>query len=166
MQWSESIEVRRPLSEVRHAVVDATELLQWSAWPEATGYSCRTEGPDQGVGSTIVFTDSSGVVQGRQTLEAADDRSVDFRLRNRGPLGREMTPRVRFRLADLGDAGTRVCLDFSASAPFPPGLRQLIEAVMARWVRRLHVKDLVQLKAYVEGKNNPDANGTGLSAAT
>ncbi|MFR9806156.1 hypothetical protein ACL02T_28290 [Pseudonocardia sp. RS010] len=37
-------------------------------------------------------------------------------------------------------------LDFRATVPLPLGARQLAELVLARRVRRLHVKDLRQLK--------------------
>lgn len=150
MQWTESVTIERPLARVRQAIADENELLQWSAWPEATGYTCRIDGDGRSVGSAIVFTDRKGTTQGRQILHALDERSVDYRMRNRGPGGREMTPHLTFRLEDVDGARTRVHLDFHAEAPLPPGLRQLVEAAMGRRVRRLHVKDLDQLKAHVE----------------
>ncbi|MGZ8802917.1 MAG: SRPBCC family protein [Mycobacterium sp.] len=153
MEWSESIVVDRPAAEVLRAVADESELLLWSAWPQATGYACAIEGDGRTVGSAIVFTDKKGVVQGRQVLHDVDDHTVDYRLRNRGPGGREMTPHVRFRFDELDGARTRVILDFQAAAPLPPGLRHLVEAIMGRRVRRLHVKDLQQLKQHVESRS-------------
>lgn len=152
MQWTESITIERPLDRVRKAIADENELLAWSAWPEATGYSCAIDGDGRSVGSAIVFTDARGTIQGRQVLHALGDRTVDYRLRNRGPFGQEMTPNLRFRLEDLDGVRTRVHLDFQATAPLPPGLRHLVEAVMSRRVRSLHVKDLDQLKAHVESR--------------
>ncbi|OAN32492.1 SRPBCC family protein [Mycolicibacterium iranicum] len=156
MKWSERITISRPLPEVKQAIVDAEELLAWSAWPEATGYSCRIDGDGRSVGSQIVFTDPHGVVQGRQVLETVRDDVVDFRLHNRGPGGREMHPHLRFRLVDLDGSHTQVHLDFEAEAPLPFGARHVVEAIMGRRVRALHVKDLEQLKAHVE-------NGIGRS---
>lgn len=150
MRWTESVLIARPVAAVQRAIADEHELLKWSAWPDATGYSCRIDGDGRSPGSAIVFTDTKGVTQGRQVLYAADERTVDYRLRNRGPGGREMTPQLTFRLEDIDGRHTRVHLDFSATAPLPPGLRQLVEAAMARRVRRLHIKDLEQLKAYAE----------------
>jgi hypothetical protein len=43
-----------------------------------------------------------------------------------------------------------VHLEFQGRAPLPAPLRQLAEVPLGRWVRRLHVKDLAQLKAHVE----------------
>lgn len=153
MQWSESIAIRRPLPEVKQAIVEAEELLAWSAWPEATGYTCRIEGDGRSVGSQIVFTDPRGIIQGRQVLDSVGDDVVAFQLHNRGPGGREMNPHLRFRLVEVDASHTLVNLDFKARAPLPPGLRHLIEAVMGRRVRALHVKDLEQLKAHVERRN-------------
>lgn len=153
MKWSESITIDRPVGEVRRAVADEHELLRWSAWPEATGYTCAIEGDGRSIGSTIVFTDRRGTVQGRQVLHAVDGHTVEYRLRNRGPGGREMTPHVLYRFDDLDGARTRVHLDFEAVAPLPPGLRHLVEAVMGRRVRRLHVKDLQQLKGHLENSS-------------
>ena len=152
MKWSESIDIDRAATEVLRAVADETELLQWSAWPEATGYTCAIEGDGRSLGSAIVFTDAKGVLRGRQVLHAVGQNSVEYRLRNRGPFGREMTPQVRYRCSDLGDARARVNLDFEAEAPLPPGVRNLVEAVLGRRVRRLHIKDLEQLKAHVESR--------------
>ncbi len=68
MHWTESIDVDRPVPEVRAAIADEHELMQWSAWPEATGYTCSVDGDGISPGSEIVFRDRSGVVQGRQRL--------------------------------------------------------------------------------------------------
>ena len=150
MQWSESIEIGRSREQVHSAIANEHELMRWSAWPAATGYTCAVDGDGCSLGSAIVFTDRKGTEQGRQRLTLVEPDRVHYRLRNRGPLGREMTPQVDFRLEDLAGLRTRVHLDFQASAPLPVGLRQLAEAVIGRRVRALHVLDLQQLKAHVE----------------
>ena len=150
MQWTESIDVDRPVPEVRAAIADEHELMQWSAWPEATGYACAVDGDGRSPGSEIVFRDRSGTVQGRQRLLRATGDRVEYRLRNRVPGGREMTPEVDFRIEDLGGGRSRVHLDFRATPPVPALLRRLVEPLVARRVRALHVRDLEQLKAHVE----------------
>lgn len=152
MQWSESIVVDRPVAQVQRAIDDEHELMRWSAWPQATGFSCAVEGDGRSLGSSIVFRDRRGVEQGRQRLASVQPGRVEYRLRNRGPGGREMTPEVDFRLDDVDGSSTRVHLDFRAAAPLPPGVRQVAEVVLGRRVRALHVKDLQLLKAYVEAK--------------
>ncbi len=150
MEWTESIVIDRPLPVVHRAVADEHELMQWSAWPKATGYTCAVDGDGRSTGSAIVFRDRTGVEQGRQRLTSVEPDRIEYRLRNRGPAGREMTPEVDFRLDDLDGTRTRVHLDFRATAPLPPGARQLAELVLGRRVRRLHVEDLRLLKLHVE----------------
>ena len=150
MRWTESIVIDRPLPQVQAAIADEHELMRWSAWPAATGYTCAVEGDGHSLGSAIVFTDPKGTEQGRQHLTLVQPGRVEYRLRNRGPGGREMTPEVDYRLDDLGGTATRVHLDFCATAPLPPGLRQLAETLLGRRVRALHVEDLRLLKQHVE----------------
>lgn len=152
MEWTESIVVDRPLMQVQRAVADEHQLMRWSAWPEATGYTCAVHGDGSSLGSAIVFTDRRGVEQGRQRLTRVEADRVEYRLANRGPAGREMKPEVDYRLDDLDGSRTRVHLDFRATAPLPPGLRQLAEVLIGRRVRALHVKDLELLKAHVEAQ--------------
>lgn len=150
MQWSESVIVDRPLAEVHPAVADQHQLMRWSAWPEATGFTCAVDGDGTSVGSAIVFRDRRGREQGRQVVEEVSPTLVRNRLRNRGPGGREVRPEVDFRLEALDDRRTRVWLDFRIDPPLPPVLKQVAEAVIRRRVRPLHVRDLEQLKAHVE----------------
>ena len=86
MEWTESIVVDRPLEQVHRAVADEHELMQWSAWPEATGYTCAVDGDGRSPGSTIVFRDQRGVEQGRQRLARVEPGRVEYRLRNRARL--------------------------------------------------------------------------------
>lgn len=152
MEWTESIVVDRPLIQVQRAVADEHQLMQWSAWPEATGYTCAVHGDGYSLGSAIVFTDRRGVEQGRQRLTRIEADRVDYRLVNRGPGGREMRPEVDYRLDDLDGVRTRVHLDFRATAPLPPGLRHVAEVLIGRRVRALHRKDLELLKVHVEAQ--------------
>jgi hypothetical protein len=115
------------LEQVRAAIADEHEVMAWSAWPSATGYTCAVDGDGRSLGSAIVFRDHSGTEQGRQRLTLVEPDRVEYRLRNRGPLGRTMTPEVDFRLDALDASCTRVLLDFRASAPLPPGARHLVE---------------------------------------
>ena len=149
MRWTETITINRPLDEVRRAVADEHALMAWSAWPEATGYACDIEGDGRALGSQIVFRDGRGRERGRQTLTAVTDDRISYRLNNAGPLGREMKPELDFRFAEAGRA-TLVHLDFRADVPLPPPARQLVDSLMGRRVRRLHLRDLRQLKDYVE----------------
>lgn len=159
MQWTETVIIDAPVDIVRAAVRDQRHVMAWSAWPEATGFTCVVEGDAMSVGSQIVFRDRSGTVQGRQRIvDVTDDgatRTVVNELENRGPFGRTMRPRVDFRTTALDDHRTEVALDFAADIPFPRPLRQLIGVGMRRWARGLHRKDLDQLRTYVETADDP-----------
>jgi hypothetical protein len=150
MRWTESIVVERPITQVAASIADENELMRWSAWPQATGYTCSVDGDGTTIGSCIVFRDRQGVEQGRQRLSQSTAERIEYRLTNRGPGGRTMTPEVDFRLQPLGARRTQVFLDFRVEVPLPPILRQLGDAVFGRRVRALHVKDLQQLKQHVE----------------
>ncbi len=150
MRWTETVVVDRPLASVQAAIADEHQLMQWSAWPQATGFTCTVDGDGRSLGSAIVFRDRKGVEQGRQRLTMVSPDRVEYRLLNRGPGAREMTPEVDYRLEPLDPVRTRVHLDFRAEVPLPAGLRHLAEAVLGRRVRALHVKDLDLLKAHVE----------------
>ena len=150
MRWTESVDIDRPMAQVHHAIADEHELMQWSAWPAATGYTCAVDGDGTTPGSAIVFRDGAGVEQGRQRLASVSAARVEYRLRNRGPAGRDMTPEVDFRLDALTPTTTRVHLDFRNEVPLPPPLRQIASRVIGRKVRALHVEDLRLLKDHVE----------------
>ena len=153
MEWTESIDIDRPVQQVHAAIADEHELMRWSAWPRATGFTCAVEGDGRSPGSAIVFRSADGTEQGRQQLARVEPGRVAYRLRNRGPRGRDMTPEVDFRLDPLGVGATRVHLDFRATVPLPPGPRHLAEFLLGRRVRRLHVVDLQQLKDHVETRS-------------
>lgn len=159
MQWTETVIIDAPADVVRAAVGDQRHVMAWSAWPEATGFTCSVEGDATSVGSQIVFRDRAGTVQGRQRIvDVSDDggtRTVVNELENRGPFGRTMRPRVDFRTTALAAQRTQVALDFDADIPLPPPLRQVVGFPLRRWVRGLHRRDLDQLKAYVETADDP-----------
>lgn len=150
MRWTETIVIVASPERVFEALLDQHHVMGWSAWPEATGFECGVEGDGRSPGSEIVFRDKKGVVQGRQRIVDVDGLQVTNRLENRGPLGTTITPRVDFVATPLGDERTRAALDFEAEVPLPFGVRHLVQAAMSRWARKLHVKDLEQLKTYVE----------------
>jgi hypothetical protein len=152
VEWTECIDIDRPIERVRAAVADEHELMRWSAWPQATDFTCAVEGDGRSPGSAIVFRSANGVEQGRQRLARVEPGRVEYRLRNRGPRGREMTPEIDFRFEPIDATATRVHLDFRATVPLPPGARHLVDLLLGRRVRRLHVVDLQQLKAHVEGR--------------
>lgn len=151
MKWTESIVIGRPKAIVYPAVLNQNILMRWSAWPAATGFTCAVQGDGVSPGSQIVFTDKDGAVQGRQTLQSADGTWVRNVMKNRGPRGRDIEPRVDFRVEEITPTSTRVSLDFEVVPPVPAILRPIADRWLTRSIRPLHVKDLEQLKTLVEG---------------
>ncbi|WP_043440777.1 SRPBCC family protein [Arthrobacter sp. L77] len=150
MQWTETITIEAPRDIVYQAVRDQHTLMRWSAWPEATGFTCRVDGDGMSPGSQIVFTDQKGVEQGRQTLVSADPGIVRNTMRNRGPRGRWVSPNVDFHVDPVTPTQTRVSLAFDVDPPVPRIMKPLANRWLRRSIRPLHVKDLQQLKDLVE----------------
>lgn len=141
--------VNRPIEELRPLVSEGDQILEWSAWMEATGYTCSTTGASGEVGSAIEFRNPAGRLQGTQTLtRLTSDQALHQLTAKNGPF--TLRPTVLFRLRALDPARTEVALDFDNPMPVP--LRVLAKLGLERWVRRLHRKDLEQLKAYAESR--------------
>ncbi len=150
--WSESIDIDRPAEEVHNAVLDQQVLMKWSAWPEATGYSCAVDGDGTTPGSSIVFTSPTGEEMGRQTIVQVTDTTVSNQLRNRGPGGRVIEPEVDFRVEPLGRYRSRVLLDFRITPPVPAPLRPIARLFLNLRIRPLHRADLKNLKRLLESE--------------
>jgi carbon monoxide dehydrogenase subunit G len=149
VRWTESIFIEQTPERVLDAIRDQNVLMRWSAWPEATGYTCAVEGDGRSVGSEIVFRSADGTVQGRQRITAIESSAVRNTMRNRGPRGTWVEPTVDFRVEAQG-AGTMVHLDFDVTPPVPRLLHPVANRYLARSIRPLHVEDLRRLKALVE----------------
>lgn len=150
MRWTESILITAPRASVYDAVLDQHTLMDWSAWPEATGFTCRVDGDGRAPGSHIVFSDPDGVEQGRQTLVSEDGAIIRNSLRNRGPRGRWITPAVDFVIEAVSPDQTRVLLNFEVDLPVPGLLKPMAHRWLQRSIRPLHVKDLQQPKDLME----------------
>lgn len=151
MTWTVDIDVNAPLERVFDAAVDQHQVMAWSAWPAATGYSCAVQEQDgRALGATIVFTDPrSGEPAGRQELAATVAPTyVRYELHNPGPGGVMLHPVVEVHLAALDPDRTRVFWRFANQ--LPEGMPEEAQQQMASWVKGLHVKDLEGLKEHVE----------------
>lgn len=60
MTWTETIDIDAPAEDVFDAMLDQDRVMSWSAWPEATGFTCSVEGDSRSPGSEIVFRDKKG----------------------------------------------------------------------------------------------------------
>ena len=55
VRYSEKIVVNAPVKQVYDNIRWQERLMQWSAWPEATGSTCSVENTDGSVGARTVF---------------------------------------------------------------------------------------------------------------
>ena len=134
--------VDRSLTAVQAVIADEQQLMQWSAWPQATGFTCAIDGDGRSLGSAIVFRDGKGVEQGRQRLTPVTPGPGLVPAAQPRPGRSGHDPRGRLPARARRPVPNRVHFDFRADVPLPAGLRHLAEAVMGRRVRALHVKDL------------------------
>jgi hypothetical protein len=150
LRWSESIHIDSSPDAVLEAMLDQHKVIEWSAWPDATGYQCAVFGDGRSVGSEIVFSDPAGKHMGRQRITEVGKNIVRNTMRNRGPGGRWVEPLVDFRVESDGE-GTRAYLDFEVLPPVPKILRPLAHRYLKKTIRPVHVEDLRRLKLFVEG---------------
>ena len=150
IEWSERVDINRPPEEVLNAVRDQRILMEWSAWPQATGYTCAVDGDGTTAGSSIVFTSPAGEEMGRQTITETTATTVRNRLRNRGPGGRIIEPEIDFHVEPLGPGRSRVRLDFRIKPPLPVFLHPVARFFLDRRIRPLHRADLDNLKNLLE----------------
>lgn len=148
-RWRETIHIDSDPKTVFEAMLDQHKVIQWSAWPEATGYRCEVSGDGRSVGSEIAFCDRSGKHMGRQRITEVGQTVVRNRMRNRGPGRRWVEPAVDFQVEPEGD-GTRAHLEFELDPPAPRILLPLAHRYLQRSIRPVHVEDLRRLKRFVE----------------
>jgi len=152
MEWTESITIDRPDTQVFMAISDLHEVCQWSAWVVPSGGGCSVVGDGTSFGSELILRDSRGVERGRLRLVAARLDRVELQFLSRGPGRRAVDLDLAYRLQDVGASATIVMLDASAHPRLPAGLRHLAEPRLRRELRGAHSRDLRGLKAHVEGQ--------------
>lgn len=147
VHYHEVITIAAPLHRVFAAIQCQQDLMRWSAWPAATQSTCRLVGADNQVGATIEFL-KNGKVQGSQTItDLSPNERVTVALTDPSPFGQR--PCVTFHVRALSNAQTETVLEFNNTMRRPFHLLLKLIGVV-RWVREMHRKDLVGLKAFCE----------------
>jgi hypothetical protein len=147
VHYQESVLVNAPPDQVFAAIRSQEDLMAWSAWPAATGSTCRLVGPDNQVGTKVEFI-TKGKVSGSQTVtEIAPGERVKVALSDPSPFGQ--LPFVTFYIRSHGVDASAATLEFTNTIRRP--FQLIVKGVgIARWVRQLHRKDLAGLKAFCE----------------
>lgn len=154
VRYTETLTIDAPARVLYDNTRLQTRLMQWSAWPGATGSTCALENTDGDVGARTVFF-SKGQRFGHQEVTrlvdapAADPEAalaVELAIVSKGP---PQKPVLVVDFVPVSATRTRVSLHFTntLARPFHVVLRA---AGMVRWTRRMHVKDLQGLKRYSE----------------
>lgn len=155
MQWTESLTVDRPDTDVYRAISDLHEVQQWSAWVATVGGTPALLGDGTAFGSALVLRDATGGEHRLGLVSARLDR-VELQLSGDGSSGlsgvsrRPLELGLVYRLQDVGASATIVMLDLSVRARVPRPVRRVAEPRLRRRLAALADLDLRQLKAHVE----------------
>ncbi|MEM7771257.1 MAG: SRPBCC domain-containing protein [Cyanobacteria bacterium P01_A01_bin.37] len=147
VQYSEEIVVNAPIDQVYDNIRWQEKLMQWSAWPEATGATCSVENTDGGIGARTVFFNEGKRFGHQEIIGLKPNAKVSMTLVDDGPL--KHTPYLDFDLSALSDTQTEVTLRFNNTYHRPFHVPAKLFGVV-KWVRDLQIKDLEGLKMYSE----------------
>ena len=147
VRYSEQIIVNAPIKQVYDNIRLQADLMQWSAWPEATGSTCSVENIDGTVGARTVFFSKGKRFGHQEIIDLEPNHKVSMTLVNDGPL--KHTPYLDFDLRTISDSQTEVTLQFvnTYQRPFQVPAKLL---GIVKWTRELQIKDLEGLKTYSE----------------
>ncbi|MEO0986245.1 MAG: hypothetical protein AAFY20_11920 [Cyanobacteria bacterium J06639_14] len=153
VRYSEKIVVNAPITQVYDNIRWQEKLMQWSAWPEATGSTCAVENADGSLGARTVFFDKGKRFGHQEIIGLKPHTKVSLTLVDDGPL--KHTPYLDFDLCALSATQTKVTLNFTNTYHRPFHLPAKLFGIV-RWTRNLQIKDLEGLKAYSEALRQVD----------
>ena len=147
VHYSEKIVIAAPVKQVYDNIRSQSDLMKWSAWPEATGSTCSVENQDGSVGARTVFFNKGKRFGHQEIIALETNKKVSMTLVNSGPL--KHTPYLDFDLRALSDTQTEVMLNFTNTYQRPFQVPAKLLGIV-KWTRNLQIKDLEGLKAYSE----------------
>ncbi|MEM1238277.1 MAG: SRPBCC domain-containing protein [Cyanobacteria bacterium P01_H01_bin.26] len=147
IRYSEKIVVDAPIKRVYDNIRLQEDLMQWSAWPEATGSTCSVENSDGSVGARTVFFNDGKRFGHQEIIALIPNTKVSMTLVDSGPL--KHIPYLDFDLRALSDTQTEVTLKFFNTYQRPFHVPARLFGVV-KFVRELQIRDLEGLKVYSE----------------
>ncbi|WP_299532519.1 SRPBCC domain-containing protein [Ulvibacterium sp.] len=152
IQYIESIKVNAPLERVFDAIRYQKRLMAWSAWPSETKSSCAVHNVDGQIGAQMVYMNQKGRKFGYQEItDLVKNEKVSFYLKSHvAPFEEDV--RLHFILKPLGKESTEINLWFYETLKRPQFLIAYLGGI-PKWVRKMHKKDLMGLKNFVEKKD-------------
>jgi hypothetical protein len=147
VRYSEKIAVDAPIGQTYDNIRFQKRLMEWSAWPEATGATCSLENTDGEIGARTVFFNQGKRFGYQEIIDLKPNQKVSMTLVNSGPL--KHTPYLDFDLHPISENQTEVRLNFvnTYDKPFQVPAKLL---GIVKWTRTLQIKDLEGLKKYSE----------------
>jgi hypothetical protein len=110
IRYSEKIVVNAPMQQVYDNIRFQERLMQWSAWPEATGATCSLEHEDGMVGARTVFFNQGKRFGHQEIIGLEVNRRIALTKVSDSPL--KHVPYLTFALRQLSRTQTEVTLDF------------------------------------------------------
>ncbi|MEM9977643.1 MAG: SRPBCC domain-containing protein [Cyanobacteria bacterium P01_D01_bin.2] len=147
IRYSEKVVVDAPIKRVYDNIRLQEDLMQWSAWPEATGSTCSVENTDGSVGARTVFFNDGKRFGHQEIIALIPNTKVSMTLVDSGPL--KHIPYLDFDLRALSDTQTEVTLKFFNTYQRPFHVPARLFGVV-KFVRELQIRDLEGLKMYSE----------------
>ena len=147
IRYSEKVVVDAPIKRVYDNIRLQEDLMQWSAWPEATGSTCSVENTDGSVGARTVFFNDGKRFGHQEIIALIPNTKVSMTLVDSGPL--KHIPYLDFDLRALSDTQTEVTLKFFNTYQRPFHVPARLFGVV-KFVRELQIRDLEGLKVYSE----------------
>lgn len=147
VRYSEKIIVNAPIEQIYDNIRLQERLMQWSAWPEATGSTCSLENADGNVGARTVFFNKGKRFGHQEVIDLKPNQKVSLTLVNSGPL--KHTPYLDFNLRALSKTQTEVTLNFANTYQKPFQVPAKLLGIV-KWTRALQIKDIEGLKTYSE----------------
>ena len=86
VRYSEKIIVNAPIKQVYDNIRLQEDLMQWAAWPAATGATCSVENIDGKVGARTVFFNKGKRFGHQEIIDLQPNTKISMTLVDDGPL--------------------------------------------------------------------------------
>lgn len=149
VQYIERVTVQASIARVYDAIRYQEQLMQWSAWPKETNSECAVQNKDGVLGAQTIYLNKKGKQFGYQEVtELVENEKVGFYLKSFvAPFEEDV--RLEFMLKKISEEETEISLWFNETLKKPQFLIAYFGGII-KWVHTMHLKDLANLKTYVE----------------
>ncbi|OYQ46481.1 hypothetical protein CHU92_01440 [Flavobacterium cyanobacteriorum] len=148
VQYIETIVVKAPVTRVYDAIRYQEQLMAWSAWPSETKSQCYVKNTDGTIGARTVYTKNRKEFGYQEITHLTENEKVTFYLKSYvAPFEKDV--RLSFIIKELPGNQTEINLWFTELLRKPHFLIAYFGGIL-KWVHNMHLKDLANLKKYVE----------------